>query len=239
MTAHQGLPKAFVYAWELKKIFDVWGHFYRVDDASADCRSTLEIIRKDSSKESLVPTSREVPDALFIMMNPGSSRPLNGKFIPIAINSKRIQDIETSLVPTRPDNTQYQLMRVMARLGWNHVRVLNLSDLRNSVGADFVEQMKAVEKGPLGTAHSIFSDARQSELAEKLQRKAGGPLVYAWGKNPGLQPLIEQCLSKVGNEDLIFGLRSHDFYYAHPLPRPYAAMCQWVDALEMQLKNPS
>jgi len=59
------------------------------------------------------------PDAVFIMMNPGSSKPLvevNNHFPATSLNKLAI-----SLVPTKPDTTQYQVMRLMHYRWWQHV----------------------------------------------------------------------------------------------------------------------
>ena len=73
-------------------------------------RSVLEIVDRtqlDVASESL--WSRPA-DAVVIMMNPGSSRPLEGGPIPQLSSPLAID--EKSLVLTQPDNTQYQLMRI-------------------------------------------------------------------------------------------------------------------------------
>ncbi|MFM6344569.1 MAG: hypothetical protein ACKPFK_05395, partial [Dolichospermum sp.] len=60
----------FVYADELKRSFSVRGHFYDVEIAGKvfPCRSVLEIIANAGDSE-----ATGVPDAVVIMMNPGSS----------------------------------------------------------------------------------------------------------------------------------------------------------------------
>jgi len=73
--------------------------------------------------------SAQLPDAIFIMMNPGSSRPLEE--VDNVVSEDNINKLEISLVPTKPDTTQYQVMRVMHYCNWNHVRVLNISDMRD------------------------------------------------------------------------------------------------------------
>ena len=66
----------FILADELKKIYDVYGHFYnlKLSNSILKCRSVLEIKRKDNLTE--------IPDIVVIMMNPGSSVPLDKSYEP-------------------------------------------------------------------------------------------------------------------------------------------------------------
>ncbi len=122
----------FIAAKELKDKYGVFGHFYSVQVAPnkvVDCRSVLDIVEKPLAPKTSALSSR-TPDAVFIMMNPGSSRPLIE--VRNHIHAEAIHELLISLVPTKPDTTQYQVMRVMHYCEWRHVRVLNLSDLRCS-----------------------------------------------------------------------------------------------------------
>jgi hypothetical protein len=69
----------FISAEELKSKFGVFGHFYSVQVAPkkvAECRSVLEIVEATHAPQKTVALSSRKPDAVFVMMNPGSSRPL-------------------------------------------------------------------------------------------------------------------------------------------------------------------
>src|SRR5262245_43336320 len=121
----------FIPADELKRKFDVFAHFYSVRIVSkkvAACRSVLEIVESDHAPKKTAALSLRKPYAVFILMNPGSSRPLAE--VDDRIHSEAIHELPISLVPAKPDTTQYQVMRVMHCCEWRHVRVLNLSDLR-------------------------------------------------------------------------------------------------------------
>jgi len=75
---HQQLLE-FIPANRLKKVFDVFGHFYSVNLISGeiiDCRSVLEIVTKQEKPSDIDRLLEATPDAIFIMMNPGSSMPL-------------------------------------------------------------------------------------------------------------------------------------------------------------------
>jgi len=210
----------FVSAAELKDEFDVTGHFYRIrlrGRAPVACRSVLEIARRGAR--------RAKADAVFVMMNPGSSAPLAGTEPEIAMRD--IGALPVAMVPAKPDTTQYQLMRVMRSQGWNRVRVLNISDLREPSSAVFVERFGALE--PRYPAHSVFAPARAAELAAKLERKRGAPIVCAWGVSAALDPLIARCLAALDGQGLV-GLRKPDTAdkYFHPLPPVQSGQRQWV-----------
>ena len=122
----------FLYAKELKQKYQVFGHFYdlTICDTTLNCRNTLEIRRNK--------TLEEIPDIIVIMMNPGSSKPLDEKHV---VKNYRfegyLKEKNFTLIPTKPDSAQYQIMRLMELNNWNFVRILNLSDLRNGNSSNF------------------------------------------------------------------------------------------------------
>ena len=59
-------------------------------------------------------------------------------------------------------------MRLMHYCEWQHVRVLNLSDLRCPKSGVFFKQFKELEGELSFDAHSVFSDRRKDELGMKL-----------------------------------------------------------------------
>src|ERR1700722_18786692 len=172
----------FIPAEELKSKFDVFGHFYSVQVAPkkvVECRSVLEIVEADHAPKKTTALSNRKPDAIFIMMNPGSSRPLAD--VNNRIHAKAIHELPISLVPTKPDTTQYQVMRIMHYCEWRHVRVLNLSDLRCPKSGVFFKQFKRLEQESSFDSHSIFSIRRKSELVLKLTKHNNIPVIRAWG----------------------------------------------------------
>jgi hypothetical protein len=173
---------AFIPANELKKKFDVFGHFYSINinsENSIDCRSVLEIINKDNNVGNHDSISSMLPDAILVMMNPGSSKPLNKNTNIISYENSR--NLNISLVPTKPDTTQYQIMRVMHYCKWGHVRVLNISDMRDPKSGKFIEKYKQIENDTGFQEHSIFTNAREKELQIKLKRK-NLPLLFLRGE---------------------------------------------------------
>jgi hypothetical protein len=177
------------------------------------------------------------PDAAIIMMNPGSSRPL----IEVAnhVPAEAIHKLPVSLVPTKPDTTQYQVMRLMHYCEWHHVRVLNLSDLRCSLSTRFFKQFKQLEEEASFDSHSVFSSRRKHELALKLTQHNAIPVIRAWGVSPKLDPLIERCISNIAKNKSIRGLLKEGTRnkYLHPLPSLQKQKLLWVNRMVEQCKG--
>ena len=154
----------FLYAAELKRRFICYGHFYEMvlmNGEREKCRSVLEIINTSMLPENPSEISEMMPDAVVIMMNPGSSHPVDINHIDgeIAYPQSRAS-MRKDLVLTRPDNTQYQVMRVAVHKGWNHIRVLNLSDLRDPKSGSFLQKADSLAGIMGGHTHSIFCGER-------------------------------------------------------------------------------
>ncbi len=224
----------FIPAEELKKTYCVFGHFYSVELASkevVECRSVLELIAKPRIPKDHSELSLLDPDALFIMMNPGSSKPLvevNNRII-----ARVIHKLAISLVPTKPDTTQYQVMRLMHVRQWHHVRVLNLSDLRCSKSPEFIKKFQRLEKEEEFNSHSIFSEARRDELLIKLPKQKTTPLVLAWGMSEKLNPLIDRCLARLPPKGKMKGLLEQGTTnkYRHPLPSLQKDQRVWLEKM--------
>ncbi len=229
----------FIPARELKKNYQVNGHFYTVELENKellDCRSVLEITKKEATPLDINILSNKNPDAIFIMMNPGLSVPI--KSVNYTIVKKDINQLKVSLVPTKPDVTQYQLMRVMHYCKWAHVRVLNISDIRDPKSGKFTDRFIDIEKRTKFIEHSIFSDLRCSELKSKLTTNSNTHIICAWGVNTDLNPLINRCLQKV-NINQIKGLlkqNSSDKYF-HPLPHLQKDKELWVNNVVNTVKS--
>lgn len=224
----------FIPAAELKQTYSVFGHFYSVELLSKEvieCRSVLEIATKARTPKDHSELSALSPDAVFIMMNPGSAKPLvevNNRIRATAINKLAI-----SLVPTKPATTQYQVMRLMQVRQWRHVRVLNLSDLRSAKSAVFIKLFQRLERDSGFDSHSIFSEARADELSLKLPKSRKTPLVLAWGLSEKLNPLIVCCLARLHPRSNILGLLNEGTTnkYRHPLPSLQKDQRRWLEQM--------
>lgn len=213
-----GLSKA-----QLAQRFRATGRFYQVESKSVPhepfrCREVLEVFRPGSSELAC--------DAVFVMMNPGGSQPLEVRE-PTSLE-------EATLVPTKPDDTQYQLMRLMEAFDWEHVRVLNLSDVRESESTELPELLSRFIRDQEHEGHSVFSATRQAGLSELLVRKSTAPVILAWGVSPKLRKLAEHALSRLRAHGVAapLGLEHptrKGWAYYHPLPRRAAAAQRWCE----------
>jgi hypothetical protein len=232
-------------AGELKKIFRCYGHFYRLNVEGAEpqlCRSVLEItslpreaVGAGSDPDDLFSNSgatRNLPDAVVIMMNPGSSRPIEDGDTESLLMMPLSAGFQKPLVLTQPDNTQYQIMRIMVSRGWKHVRVLNISDLRDPKSPSFIARTQKLAALPGGDRHSLFSEARSDERANMLKRKPNAPFILGWGQDAGLIPLAKQCLSRIKGEKIITVPAGNDpVLTAHPSPMLQSKKEEWLDAI--------
>jgi hypothetical protein len=203
----------------LRSMYSAYGHFYCwVSDEGEKyrCRSVLEIVRAGVAR------LLDRPDAIFVMMNPGGSTLIGETEIGLASwRPSEAPSLTGELLPTNPDDTQSQLMRIMASKGWEHVRVLNLSDLCESDSNEFYRYHPRFEASTRSRVHSIFSDDRRGELAMKLKRKPAAPVIVAWGVNDKLRYLVASCEDALKGITLI-GYQNKKGRYYHPLyPRQF------------------
>jgi len=219
----------FIPASELKKAFDVYGHFYdlKLDKSIFECRSVLEIKRKNKSNI--------IPDIVVVMMNPGSSRPLDKEYIPKKISPLEYNDTKTKeIIPTRPDNAQYQIMRLMEINNWNFVRILNLSDLRNGNSGkfqlEFIKAMRLDGSNP----HCITHINRRNELLESTVSK-NKKIIAAWGDIAELKKSAETILKL---DKKIIGLKKGklpNFRYASPYMKKQKI--DWLINIQKEIIN--
>jgi len=231
----------FLYAAELKKKFTCYGHFYELqlmDGERVRCRSVLEIVDRSIPQENPSDISEMIPDVVVIMMNPGSSRPKIEGHVDAVIEFPRSgNSTRKPLVLTQPDNTQYQVMRVAVAKGWKHIRVLNLSDLRDPKSGSFLQKVDALSGIMGGHVHSLFCDERGEECAFSLKRKTSTPILLGWGQDPGLLPLVEQCLKKIeGEPTTTVPSAVHPLLNAHPSPMLQKKKVQWLETILRNLR---
>ena len=228
----------FIYASELKEIFSCYGHFYnwQLEKDEYPCRSVLEIVRKKDNVDKNSLWGKKA-DAVVIMMNPGSSRPIESV---LETEIRRYPYSDTcfkSMVLTQPDNTQYQIMRVGIKFGWKHIRVLNLSDLRDSKSVSFLNCIKILNKIPTGNNHSLFSEKRIEECAISLRRKFD-PIIVGWGQDAGLLPLVNQCVKRLDDIPLVGVISDlNPLLNLHPSPMLQSAKENWLYQVVKNLEN--
>lgn len=222
----------FISADQLKKKYVVYGSFYNLKISSNEilpCRNRLEIMERSQVN------NLDLPDAVFIMMNPGSSAPLDSE---VELPVYHVEDIKVSgevkvkWVLAKPDITQYQVMRVMAAKGWGFVRVINLSDIREAKSKVFNEALERLKtKEPL-RLHSIFSSHRSVELKNALELKCLSPIVAAWGTDDFLMELAAMCCN---NSDVhnVKGIKSDKsrYLYSHASPPFQKYKERWLEGI--------
>jgi len=233
----------FIYAAELKKTFRCYGHFYRLNIEGTDpllCRSMLEItslpreaVGAGTDPDDLFSSpdaEKSLPDAVIIMMNPGSSRPIEDGDTNSLLTMPLTDGFKKPLVLTQPDNTQYQLMRIMVSKGWKHIRILNISDIRDPKSPSFIARTKALDGIKGGGAHSLFSKVRKKEREKMLKRKSGAPFILGWGQDAGLLPLAKQCLDCIKGEKIVtVPSETNPILTAHPSPMMQAKKEEWLE----------
>jgi hypothetical protein len=200
----------------LRNQFEVSGYFYKEKNHSF--REFLDIKKKTSESK--------VPDLMVIMMNPGSSHPQG-----IKKDQDIPRDLLNKVVPTVPDNTQDQIMRVMLNFNLLYARVLNLSDLRDAKSSSFYTKINSLNKNQID--HSIFHNKRESDLERLFERKA--KLIVAWGVNKALKELAETALEKIGSPLIGWKKPGNEWAYYHPLPRTSENQEKWINQVKKQI----
>lgn len=196
----------------MREDFDIVGLFYQIGELKF--RKYLDI----KLKSSILKT----PDIMVVMMNPGSSYPLN-----------RIDD-NTVATLAEPDDTQDQIMKVMSNTSFEYARILNLSDLRTPDSNELYSFLKSESANSI--PHSIFSDERKSDFEYLFIR--GVPVIYGWGVNRALKDLSKLAIKKIDHPNPIGLLKTGTSYaYYHPLPRIYKNKLEWVVTVTHRLSR--
>lgn len=220
----------FVHAPKLKQIFDVYGHFYNLNLSNSilECRSILEIRRKWQKK-------MDTPDIIVMMMNPGSSTPINKKYKPNTFSKDGYNKIAAKeIVPARPDNTQYQIMRLMQLNNWDFVRILNLSDLRNGNSGNFQTEFRAAIKLDNSNPHCITHIDRRKELSNCVKSKSN-KIIAAWGDIAELKEAAETILEL--NNKIIGIMNGESPYYRHASPYMKKHKMDWLNEIQSEINK--
>jgi hypothetical protein len=168
------------------------------------------------------------------MMNPGSSKPLSSDYKPnkFSIDEITSEDWKKEVIPSRPDNAQYQIMRLMLFKEWKHVRILNLSDLRNGNSGKFSVEFKGAEQLDPSNPHSITHKHRRRELlkyCDEIQI-----VVAAWGANEVLRKIAVNFLRVIPN---VQGLELEDPRYRYPSPYKKDQKLHWLKCINSNLNS--
>ena len=224
----------FIYADELKKQFEVLGHFYDVciGEQVFKCRSLLEIVELGRYQPDAI------PDAVVVMMNPGSSVPLDRKYSPelFSINEMFSSTWKKEIIPARPDNAQYQIMRLMLLNNWRYVKILNLSDLRNGNSGKFSKEFQAASTKDSSNPHCITHTSRRKELTCALRTKSDGPVIAAWGS---VEVLKESAFAMIALQPDVVGLKRDQPWYRYASPYKKDHKLEWLTKMDAKVKKKS
>lgn len=225
----------FIYADSLKLLFKVFGHFYdlKLGEEIFKCRSVLEIVA-----DGVEYSANTLPDAVVIMMNPGSSRPLYKSYQPKCHQANDIYSDrwQKEIIETRPDNAQYQIMRLMLMRKWKIVRVLNLSDLRNGNSIKFASEFQTSSEIDETHPHSILNVKRSKEFKSQISTKKNGPIIAAWGSVEVLRELAVNA-KKILNGTNLVGVNSDNNspWYKYPSPYRKEDKLKWLKSMTIAL----
>ena len=224
---------------DVKKRYGVYGHYYNFEFQyeSYPCRSMLDMVDHDDTP--LIPTELvdRRPSALVVMMNPGSSRPVQDTYRPVTVNSVSDIPVTRELVPAVPDTTQYQVLKIAMAMNWRHVRILNISDLRESKSTLFFEKDLALRNHEDGDFHTLWSDNRTQER-QALLGNNDIPILVGWRQSSCVLPLAKLCWSQISDRNPI-GVRSSytDPVFFHPSPMLQEKKNEWLIDVLNQLHD--
>ncbi|AQQ54083.1 DUF1643 domain-containing protein [Planococcus lenghuensis] len=211
---------------ELKQVFETEGAFYELESGERReiCRRSL-IIRR-------IGTEATRADALFVLASPGRCMPIDQAAL-FTKNPEELANIPH--LKANPDNTVYQLMRLMDRMNWQRLEVINLSDLRAGNFSELEEKLMFMEQQE-EQYHSIFSPKRTDELNHLLQ--SAERIIAGWGTNPVIRQQATRALGVLASLCTVEGLQ-HDSppYYYHPFPRLHDKCIKWLDDMERHLQG--
>jgi hypothetical protein len=195
--------------FNMKNQFLITGFFY--ENHGFKFRKYLDI--------KIVKSGCENPDLMVVMMNPGSSRPIDG----IEDNTKESLAI--------PDNTQNQIMKVMLNCNLQYARVLNLSDLREASSGIFYDKIIELERK--GIPHSIFDKNRQEDFNQLWVNDV--PVIFGWGVSVNLKHLALKALVACNASNPYGILKANtDWAFYHPLPPVHKKQLEWVISVSKQ-----
>lgn len=215
---------SFTPAAQLKKSFYTEGAFYKleVDGASYKCRGLARIVLKNRDVDKA--------DALIVMMNPGSCRPIDESY-----EYPLMDDLfSVPMVRAVKDPTQYQLMRLMEEMEWNLIYMINLSDLASGNSDEFLSYKQIMDAAGRSD-HSIFSEKRIQSLNAILAGSSRH--IVAWGKNEGIQKEAAHALAVLIEMTNVEGLSCGYPFYRHPFPMLKSRCIEWLDDMGGELEG--
>ena len=196
----------------MKNQFTITGYYYQIKKYKF--RKYLEIKRNN--------TAVQIPDLMVVMMNPGSSKPINN------------DDDGRTETEAIHDNTQTQIMKIMQVGKFNYARILNLSDIREPKSKLLYKKLEEMDADCI--SHSIFDPKRKNEFDNLWIKNTA--VIFGWGVNYRLRRLAQKAI-ELCNTLKPLGLQkpNYSWAYYHPLPPNANIQKDWVKKVSKQLKT--
>lgn len=226
---------------KLRDKYHCYGHFYTlmVNKKLIPCRSVLEIIAANSELDNEIKPTHHIPDAITIMMNPGGSEPDLTKIINYSedhIDDKlfNIDFMTKVLVRAIPDTTQDRIMNIMNIMGWKHIRIINLSDVREKNSSYLNSHIHKFNSASDTSIHSIFSSRRKKEMHLALTKEIKPIVIFGWGTHECLETIAEYAFKFITNHNNVkyVGIKQEKYNFYHPARRK-----DWHDDILDQIFN--
>lgn len=216
---------AFIPVKELNNTFKVNAMFYH-----AEVNGERFLMRREA-RISRKGTAQNKIDAVVVMVNPGSCLPATELYYTLP---ERME-----MQPAKSDPTQHQLMRLMERMEWNELTIVNLSDICEGN----LNKFRAIEQKfkLAGIPHSIFQDGNAVKRDELLAN--ANHLIFAWGGSDNAKRMAKEYgLFVKGRlvapyEHAISLIHPEKSYPRHPRPALKSSQLEWLEDLLPLLLN--
>lgn len=214
---------SLIPAEQLKQTFSVEAKFYH-----AEIENEKILMRREARiRRNGVFTTRA--DAVIVMINPSNCAQAGE-------TAKSPRDAEW--IPTKPNPTQYQLMNLMERQGWNLITLINLSDIcEGNIGNFNIIENKF---NKMGMSHSLFQEGNVLERQALLA--SADHLIFAWGSSTVAKRLAAQFgLFQEGSPEKSYEhakawVAADNGFPRHPKPATFADRIVWLERMEDLLR---
>ncbi len=213
---------------EIDSLYEFYGSYYLSN--SIMYRNLLEIHSKDIE-------TTDMYDALVIMLNPGGSKPKDES----CLQEKSFTELlGNELVACTPDDTQYQIAKLMYSNNWGKVGVINLFDICEPESENI--KFRYTVKYQENKNESIFCEDRKNELEARLINcKENAPLIIGWGVANWSYSRSYEALFTISNyEKILVGYKNKKDDYYHPSPREDdddEFKMEWLRKVDAELKK--
>lgn len=206
----------------LRDRFTVWGKFEEVTVVNNLVYMLAEarIFRRSAANS--LDTEKRRANAVMVIFNPGNCKPIAGTQV-------------GDWTEAKPDKTQFQLMRLMERMIWDEVVIVNLSDFCEGNA----EKLNALVNGyeHAGKVYSRFANDPVSEWINVIS--SADRLLYGWGAKPLAKEMADAY--RLLDDDYMFTTygkkpeavwHSVKGYPKHPNPQFPVKCAEWLEEME-------